>query len=729
MSFPAQICLTNTGNTQLGPVFYAYSDVDGYSSVFNNNVLLADIIESSCPYTLEVPDNTSTVLLKDISTGCCVYIPLDSTIDLCIICDIGFNEYSANTVSVISVGNLTGSCENNITDYKVNWYGPNSSTNIQFTSGKGTNFTYDWGHPLTGTSSVFAPPGVYVPEVESVILNGATLQENEGALSDCFLPITVTPFNCSNGTNPISNYSHVLEFSNSSQGSIPAALTAEFNLSSTTNYFAYAYKAETISDTLKITYSGSNYDVPLVIEYITLGDLPGSLANNFDDNVYPKSGDSVDYFAKVLCLTGISYANGDKLIIQIEPNPTNELTDWTLYFSCLETFECEKCFDSYAPYKIFENTITGVTGSCNTINIFFTLSACTTNQNNIDLINYMTTQGVGETNFYDLRVNLDSETGTIPSVIQQLFNNSVLCQSQSIYNKPNICYDDNYSIYYRSWITSPSTRELEFKFEDISDFTAYTSNFTEAIASSGSSNPLEIQYYRRMTLVVPLITNAGDICGDNTQYRFMTLHPASVIFTTGTTFDAPFNYKINITATTITNQINLDSCLINCNSTVNSFVNSINNTIQNSFFDFTGTTTVSLRYQYPFTNVSQVSSADTVLNTGFTYGQLSLAEYSNLTYVASGDPLVNITNLSAQTCNLSTTMSTRDQYGFVKLNQYVFYYAFILTNPSDVRDFRIYASPIINGAYNGYPNNPIFSDFVYGFSGGGVYHADYTYLI
>jgi hypothetical protein len=44
MSFPAQICLINTGNTQLGPVFIAYSDVDGYSSAFNTNVLLTDIV-------------------------------------------------------------------------------------------------------------------------------------------------------------------------------------------------------------------------------------------------------------------------------------------------------------------------------------------------------------------------------------------------------------------------------------------------------------------------------------------------------------------------------------------------------------------------------------------------------------------------------------------------------------------------------------------------------------
>ena len=122
MPFSAEICLVNSGNTPLGTVFYAYSDLDFYTTPFNTNVLLEDIIQTSCPYTLEgIPDGTLVVLLKDISNGCCVYISLEPSINLCDVCNLGFSEYSEETVSVVSVGNLTGNCDNNINEYKINF--------------------------------------------------------------------------------------------------------------------------------------------------------------------------------------------------------------------------------------------------------------------------------------------------------------------------------------------------------------------------------------------------------------------------------------------------------------------------------------------------------------------------------------------------------------------------------------------------------------------------------
>jgi hypothetical protein len=138
---------------------------------------------------------------------------------------------------------------------------------------------------------------------------------------------------------------------------------------------------------------------------------------------------------------------------------------------------------------------------------------------------------------------------------------------------------------------------------------------------------------------------------------------------------------------------------------------------------------VSLRQEYPFEYIylltAQTTSSITRQSEGFIY----IAKYSNITYVASGNPLVNIVNLSAQTCNFSTTMASQTLgNGFTNFIQYVYSYKIILTNPSDVRDFSIYASPIINGAYDGFPSTVLYPDLVYSIVGG-VVTANPAYLI
>jgi len=731
MPFSIDICLTNTGNTSLGPVFYAYSNIDSYTTPFDTNVLLSNIIQSSCPYVLNgVPDGTTTVLLKNISNGCCVYLNIDGTIDLCDLCDLGFDIYSSTTVSVVSVGDLTGSCEDNITDYVVNWYGPDSNTNVQFTSGVGSQFTYNWTHPLTGNSSVFVPPGVYVPQVESIILNGVELQEDLGAISNCFSPITVESFNCLNGTNPNPYYNHILQFSNSSQGSIPSGLTAEFILSSTTNYFAYAFRAETVSDTLKITYSGSNYDVPLVIEYLTMGqNLPGDFSN-FNPNVFPKSGNTFVYLTKVLCLTGLTYVNGDKLIIEVEPNQIEPVTNWTLYFSCLDTFDCSKCIDTNTPYKIIQSSITGITGNCGNISISFKVSGCSANENNSDVINYMTGDGIG---YPALGFNGIPNTpiGGYTLSTQPHYFNLISCNFVTQYLQNTACYSNNinnYSIYYRSWRPDNNTRQIEMKFENIDDFTAYTSNFYGAMVNSGSTNPLSLNYYTRLFLDIP-IPAAGNGCVDGAEFNTFIIHAPTVQFVTGNTSEPPFNYLINITATTISDGININPCFPNCNNYVDGVVNSVNNTVQFPNYDLTGTSTVSLRKTFPVWLNQTIASATTSLTATIFASSMSIDEYSNITYIASGNPLVNISHLSAQTCNFSTTMSGVNSFGSNRLDQYPYYYRVESTNPSDIRDFSIYASPITNGVYNGFPFAAISSDLVYSIVNGTVTFANNAYLI
>jgi hypothetical protein len=693
--------------------------------VFNTNVLLTDIVESACPYTLEVPNSTTTILLKDINTGCCVYIPLDSTIDLCIICDLGFNVYSANTVSVITAGNLTGSCEDNITDYVVNWYGPDSSTEVEFTSGKGTTFNYNWTHPLTGTSSVFAPAGVYTPKIESVILNGVLLQEDFGALSDCFSAVTVEAFNCSNGNNSnptsptLSAYSHVIQFSNISQGNVPPNLSAVFELSANTNFLAFAFQGVNIPDAIKFLFSGSSYSTPLVLEYIKVGSE--LTTSNLDANSFPKSADTSGFFSKVLNLQDtVTVLPEDYLIIEIEPDPINPNTDWKLYLKCLETFDCSKCIDT-TPYKILLSSITGLTGSCSDINIQLELTGCTTSQNNSDdVFKYFMNSGA-----FGLYSNF-LNTGAVITT-PDLFFNSFACTNisgqPSGFGNPLTCFSGSSQIGFRTYQPNATSRIIEFKFENVVDFNAYYNNFLDAMQYSGSSDSTNVNYYTRLSLNVP--TPEGSTpCGDSTTNRFYNLHPQTLSFQTGTTIELPYAYTFVITAVTITNNTSYTECDLGClNGRILTTVSQVNNTVTASTNNFTGTTTVSSRYVYPINFITrftgQTSSLTSVIYNPF----ITFSVYANQTYVASGTPLQNITTLSATTCDFSPYMYQGNNIGYTGWFQSTNQYKIELTNPSDVRDFRIMASVITNGQPSG-----LYDVLAYGFSGDSVYALNTTYI-
>ena len=729
MPFSAEICITNTGNTQLGPVLYAYSDLDFYATPFNTNLLTANLI-GNCPYVLDdIPEGTLIVLLKDISNGCCVYISLEPTINLCDVCNLGFSEYSEETVSVVSVGNLTGNCDNNINEYKINWLGPGSgSTSIQFTSGIGTNFTYDWEHPLTGTSAIFAPPGIYIPQVESVYLNGVEFQEDLGALSLCFEPITVDAFNCSNGTNPNPIYSHKIEFSNSSQGVIPSNLNAVFELSGNTNFLAWSFMGLSIADTLKISFSGENYLDPIVLEYIVIGGVGG--ISDFGVNVFPKTADTPFFVSKVLNFENIDRSFNDILLFEVTPNPTTSNTDWTLYIKCLETFNCSSCPSENSPYKIIENSITGTTGTCETtLNISFTVSGCNqTELLNSDLFKYLFNAGCQTeitSQFVILQGVNSCSDGTFPYNFNLSYDNAT-CNQTSVFNLPVECaLPGNNYINYNTFSINPTNRVFEFKFETLSNLNEYVSQYNYALQFSGSSVPTNIDYYRVLYLVIPTILEPTDECGDSTIKKEYLLHPATLSSTTGTTSESPYNYTFRITAQTITDELNYGVCSITCDNIINTFVNSINNSITASSSNYTAYTTTSSTYVYPFYNLRRINTSQPPLS-GTTFAITNIEKYMNEMIPASGSPLQPIPILSANTCDLSTIMV---EYEGANYLSFPYRYVATLTNPSDVRDYRIYASPIIGNVYEGFPSSPIYSDFVYGYSAGTVYHTDPNYLI
>jgi hypothetical protein len=120
----------------------AFSDTDNYSSPIGGPISVANLVPDNCPYLLTgVPDGTTIIrLVSTTSPFCCVTL-IVGAFNICEVCDnLGFSNATNPSIGQLSLGYLTGSCDNNISNFYLEWYGPGTgSTQLQFTSGLGTS--------------------------------------------------------------------------------------------------------------------------------------------------------------------------------------------------------------------------------------------------------------------------------------------------------------------------------------------------------------------------------------------------------------------------------------------------------------------------------------------------------------------------------------------------------------------------------------------------------------
>jgi hypothetical protein len=575
MSFSATTCLTYTGTTSLGPILYAYSNIDGYYYSFAT-IPTSAITSNNCPYIITgITDSTTTIRLYDPISNCCVNIPIQSN-DLCVTCDLNFTSLSSNTVSQIVAGNLTGSCDS-ITDYVVYWYGPNSTTNVGYISGYGTEFDYQFTHPLTGTSSIFAQSGTYIPVIDKVNVSGLTFSQTGGsgnylANLDCFSPIIVTPLTCDNGNQPTSAYTHFYSFSGAAQGLQSPPLSVTFQIDSSINYLAWKFKGFSVTDQLTFRYSGSNYPMTLVIDNIIVGSNLTSSDTTWTN--YLKSGDTSSDVSRVICLTGLTRGIGNEnILINITPNVSG-LTNWELSLSCLD-FDCSKCTDDYlnTPYKIIASGVTAITynnsdqivsnfsASCYT-RVNYRLSGCsTTSMTNTDIFKYYQLSSIGLQSVFNNTYGTNGILGPFGSEFsaQKLYYNQSDCDNfgsfvPTVNNFTCATSDPTSTITYTKYISGscPScVGVLYFEFNQAADAQHYYNSYLNAFSASSiwgysactspsgvtfnnsgftgpfsggtSANSIpsyldnqDYRYYRFLWLSLPTATGST-ICGQNTE--------------------------------------------------------------------------------------------------------------------------------------------------------------------------------------------------------------------
>jgi hypothetical protein len=725
MSFSTSFCITNTGVQSLGESLEIYSDSDSYTSLITT-ATLSNITGTNCPYTITVPDGTTKIKIFDPVTTCYVIIKLQTN-DICETCDLGFDTYSSNSIGRISAGNLTGTCDNPYTDYLINWYKDGDFNTPVFTSGKGTLFTpYIFTHPLTGTSAVFTLEGTYTPIIEKIEIDGLIFSKTGGtgtieSVLDCFNDQTleVTGFTCDNGgSSDLSQYSHRVQFQGqSSSGVIPQPLTSSFRLKSTTKYFAWKFKGDSVPDKLKLTLLGASYPVPIILEYWDVGgELPSVQVR---PQTLPKSAATSNYLTKVTCLTGLTINDNDLIIMEISPNTGNTQTNWDFYFTCLESFNGTYC-DNPLPYKLIKSSITGITASCDRIYVNFTLSgACT---NITGLIN-------SDVNKY-LPLNTQDYTGN---------GRQGPYQTSQLYLSGKSC--GYYNAGYGRFCSVPTTNTIKyiktpglFRIEcsSISDISHYYNPYNvikNNIKFSYSSTTNDYRYYTSFSLDYPNSTDNSN-CGDGTVKRTLCFHTSSQVTTGGTSG----NYWIEFTMPTISNGMTYTSCDQNCVLNTNNVVNTINIYSTGTSYNYTGTTNTGSKYTQPI----DINNYLTETNTPFTAQTIesgsSIVNYLNETYPFSASSPTTYTlipTLSGTTWPniesyfyVSDPTPTSNLYRF-EYRRYIFYLKFTLFNPLDYSDYKI-ESRIISS------NGELISsnyELAYVFSGGTEQYWNPAYVI
>ena len=204
----AQTCITNPGNATSFNIYTATTG--GPFGIFQTGVPVASLT-TNCPYFMVLEPGTTQIQFID-NFGCSVSGNVSSS-TVCDNCELGFESLQdPNLPGKIFCGELTGTCEP-MTDYRIYWYGPDSTTNVAFTSGFGSAFLpYTYTHPFVPTPPITysgitgVTGGTYLPVIDKVKISGITYSQTgfTSAVTtclECIDPIYVQQCECIAWTN------------------------------------------------------------------------------------------------------------------------------------------------------------------------------------------------------------------------------------------------------------------------------------------------------------------------------------------------------------------------------------------------------------------------------------------------------------------------------------------------------------------------------------------------
>jgi len=706
MPFSSSICLTNTGTLPSGSNVSVYSNANNYSTPFQTNIPLSQLT-SNCPYILSnIPDGTTHIKFEDTVSHCCCDLTLTDN-NLCNLFGIQLTNFSSTTISQIIAGVLISSVGANITDYIIDWYGPDNNTTVAFTSGFGTLFgPYQQTHPFTRVSS----PGYYVPMIRQIRINGINYSKTGGAgfvqaNIDCLenQTVEVFPSKCSGNMNGTEyfypDYNNYYFSDTAAYNTPPEPLSLGFDLDMNSNYFAWQFRAYSVSDTIKITFHGDNYPTPIILEYYTVG----SDYTNTNVSVIPKTINvgSYSFFKKITNISNFLRTENDYLTIEVTPNPNISRTNWELYFKCLSSFDCSTCLDSLAPYK-FIDCVSMTSLGCNVYNFSANISGCTDSVlRSSDIYKYLTNgSGIGpgpiNSEFYGWCSTPNGEY----NFTSPISSGSTFCNVISVNGVDPYYCDSNpggFISFSKTNDTVGGPGNIRLQFQNLSDLNLYYQSYLNNVFAYGLGTPFDdtnIDYYRYFSLVIPIIpsndpdrTCASD-SGNIAQY---SIHTSSVV-TTGVTGNF---YFLNITMPLMNLGISFDSCDLGCLDSANSIITAVNtaSSSQNNQYNFYSN--VGAKKLNPISSYAKLYKYTVGTST---YGQsafLRLTDLVNNTIPMTNDTHTPIPSLSAQTCSFSGYIKSSPYLTVIPYIKYAWSYS---TTVTLLNIYEIYT--YINGVGN-----------------------------
>ena len=735
-TFSASTCI-DSNTASLGP-FNIYLD-DSYSTPFSS----ATFTElTNCPFIIVVPIGTTTLYFKDTIKNFCFETPIQDN-NICSNCNLGLSNYSSSTITKLSCGILTGSCQT-ISDYVIKWYGPNDTTTLAFTSGAGSFLTPNMTpHPFTGIYSIPQPEGVYTPVISKIKLSGITFSNTGGTgnvlfSGNCLPSTTILPLSCSNQTNfgsTLTYYKHFINYEYLN-GNTPTPVNLTYKVSASTQFFAWRFKGSQNPDRITIKFSGSSYGGnELYLEDVVVGQ--NNNTTNYSATTFPKSASTPNYFIKLTCLTGLTVNNNDNILITV--TPASSETIWELYSTCLTSYDCTSCLLTN-PYKIIGSSIVNTNSGCSN-KVRFSISGCnSSNYVSSDLYKYYV--DYNGTSLYqfpanyqsNINISLEYPTQTPVSFIStDFYINQNVCSQSPVYTITSNCATDTNNVKYEKTFLGGVGSKGVYNITGSSTVISTYFNSWNFIKStySGSSSTTNSSYYRAFYCKIPSPTTSNN-CLENVTFTSLFIHPSSTV-TTGLTSSG--SYYFRMTAETISNNFSsVTSCDINCLTTSNSFVSNINRFstgttasdgyINREFVYIPNTLNFGVYYNNPFYWCQSMFISVQSLSANTIGGILQTNQWTTNTIPYSGISNTLIPSFSGTLCNYNTLGGNQlTAYNSYYNMNYLYYYYIIALN---LNDFEIWSAPIVSYSANTNFSNSILA---YRYSGGNVTYSSSTYII
>lgn len=478
---------------------------------------------------------------------------------------LALSDVAGQSISLLKAGVVT-STTGVVGAYVIDWYLNNTAGQPAFSSGSNgvVDPTVTVYHPFNNEP---VEGGTWFPVIKYIFIDGIkyTRIKTAGAryspsLLTCLVSINIQNFNCANA-NALGNlavhnsggyYGHKISYNNTINSATLASRSFRFDLDAINKYFAWAFAAYSVSDTMKITYvSPTNGTSQQVAHWVNGAD--GGTQNVTTD---PARYSSSNVMKVVTPLTQFTFAAGDYLLIQIFPSATQSNTNWDFGCRCLDTIDC----------NIFDKTLRQIVQG--SVNLYWNPNDCAW------VLNYTKpawSDNINNSWLYKLHSWIEFSTGghTGGSYVNN-FTNILLYHRTSAFHSSVAGYASCAALNGTSTITKVSATEATLSFTSQADYDLYKTGYQEALShaiiSNYTTDPTKANHYKYWVLRLEI----GSSCGDNktvhTLWSHLSVHPSFNDATRTVTY-----YK-----TVITNQyVPSNSCDLT-GTAINSGISSIN---------------------------------------------------------------------------------------------------------------------------------------------------------